>query len=336
MSAKINKSWEKTRVDVHSPNGVQELRRNVKWGLTRKYMGIAETMFRYEGLDAPQFEDMSIMSRDQVPEKFLMRNGSCVWFRDPATGQMHCLPYVADTGINMYGNPSGWYPVPVGWDDTQRGRNPAIDRIRDTRLDATNSVLMQNDIFAGNDYAFIESMVNELVDNILTTNQLQLIAKAPFVFNVTEDNLLSAKNFFLAMCEDRPAIFVNSFGDKPQPVLESTQMKIDPALFEIFDRFECQILEYIGFPCVPITKRAQQTVSEVQSNEAKIYMRRQEKLKQRANACDRINAMFGTSLRCVSVIDEDLASPEADSEGGENAENGGDDDAQSGGDGSDS
>ena len=336
MSAKINKSWEKTRVDVHSPNGVQELRRNVKWGLTRKYMGIAETMFRYEGLDAPQFEDMGIMSRDQVPEKFLMRNGSCVWFQDPATGQMHCLPYVADTGINMYGNPSGWYPVPVGWDDTQRGRNPAIDRIRDTRLDATNSVLMMNDIFAGNDYAFIESMVNELVDNILTTNQLQLIAKAPFVFNVTEDNLLSAKNFFLAMCEDRPAIFVNSFGDKPQPVLESTQMKIDPALFEIFDRFECQILEYLGFPCVPITKRAQQSVSEVQSNDAKIYMRRQEKLKQRSNACDRINAMFGTSLRCVSVIDEDLASPEADSEGGENAENGGDDDAQSGGDGSDS
>ncbi len=336
MSAKINKSWEKTRVDVHSPNGVADLRRNVKWGLMRKYMGIAETMFRYEGLDASQFEDMGIMSRDQVPEKFLMRNGSCVWFSDPATGQMHCLPYVADTGINMYGNPSGWYPVPVGWDDTQRGRNPAIDRIRDTRLDATNSVLMMNDIFAGNDYAFIESMVNELVDNILTTNQLQLIAKAPFVFNVNEDNLLSAKNFFLAMCEDRPAIFVNSFGDKPQPVLESTQMKIDPALFEIFDRFECQILEYLGFPCVPITKRAQQTVSEVQSNDGKIYMRRQEKLKQRANACDRINAMFGTSLRCVSVIDEDLASPEADSEGGENAENGGDDSAQSGGDGSDS
>ena len=336
MSQKISKSWEKTRVDVHSPTGVADLRRNVKWGLMRKYMGIAETMFRYEGLDAPAFEDMGIMSRDQVPEKFLMRNGSCVWFQDPATGQMHCLPYVADTGINMYGNPSGWYPVPVGWDDTQRGRNPAIDRIRDTRLDATNSVLMNNDIFAGNDYAYIESMVNELVDNTLTMNQLQLIAKAPFVFNVTEDNLLSAKNFFLAMCEDRPAIFVNSFGDKPQPVLESTQMKIDPALFELFDRFECQILEYLGFPCVPITKRAQQSVSEVQSNDAKIYMRRQEKLKQRSNACDRINAMFGVSLRCVSVIDEDLASPEADSEGGENAENGGDDDAQSGGDGSDS
>ena len=317
MSAKINKSWEKTRVDVHSPNGVQELRRNVKWGLMRKYMGIAESMYRYEGLDDPVFEDMNIMSRDQVPEKFLMRNGSCVWFRDKKTGQIHCLPYVADTGINMYGNPSGWYPVPVGWDDTKRGMNPAIDRIRDTRLDGTDSVLLNNDTFAGNDYAFIESMVNELVDNILTTNQLQLIAKAPFVFNVTEDNLLSAKNFFLAMCEDRPAIFVSAYGDKPQPVLESTQMKIDPALFEILDRFECQILEYLGFPCVPITKRAQQTVSEVQSNDGKIYTRRQEKLKQRSNACDRINAMFGTSLRCVSVIDEDLASPEADSEGTE-------------------
>ena len=64
------------------------------------------------------------------------------------------------------------------------------------------------------------------------------------------------------------------------------------------------MLEYIGFPCVPITKRAQQSVSEVQSNDAKIYMRRQEKLRQRQMAVDRLNRMFGTSLSVVSVIDE--------------------------------
>ena len=147
-------------------------------------------------------------------------------------------------------------------------------------------------------------MVAELVDNVLTMNQLQLIAKSPFVFNVTEDNMLTAKNFFLAMCEDRPAIFTNSNGERPMPVVESTQMMIDPALFELYDRFECQILEYIGFPCVPITKRAQQSVSEVQSNDSKIYVRRMEKLNQRIKACERINSMFGTDLSVVSVVDE--------------------------------
>lgn len=302
MTSKINKSWEKSRNEVHSPKGVEKLREDVRYGLMRKYMGIAETMFRYDGMEDERFQDMQVMSQDTVPEQFLMRNGQCVWFT--IAGQVHCLPLVMSGGINIYGKMSSWYPVPVGWDDTKRGQSEEVDRIRDTLLDVNNSVVMRNDLFGGSDLPYIEAMVDELVDNTMTMNQLQLIAKSPFVFNVSEENLLSAKNFFLAMCEDRPAIFTNANGERPVPVVESTQMKIDPALFELFDRFECQILEYLGFPCVPITKRAQQTVSEVQSNDAKIYMRRQEKLRQRQKACERINEMFGTNLRCISVIDE--------------------------------
>ena len=306
MTSKINKSWEKTRDEVHSPDGVKELREAVRFGLTKKYIGIAESMFRYDGLDDPIFEDMTVMSQDTVPEVFLMRNGQCVWFKDAATEQIHCLPMVQDGSINMYGKPSAWYPVPVGWTDTlsPETRDGPMARIRNTKLTALDSVVMRNDLFGGNDESYIKAMVNELVDNTLTMNQLQLIAKAPFIFNVTEDNLLSAKNFFLALCSDKPAIFTNAFGEKPIPVVESTQMKIDPALFELYDRFECQVLEYLGFPCVPITKRAQQSVSEVQSNADKIYVKRMEKLHQREQACERINAMFGTNLKCISVIDE--------------------------------
>ena len=80
MMSKINRSWERTRMDTHSPTGVEELRRDVKYGLMRKYMGIAETMFRYDGLDDKRFEDMTTMSQNTVPELFLMRNGECVWF----------------------------------------------------------------------------------------------------------------------------------------------------------------------------------------------------------------------------------------------------------------
>lgn len=313
--SKINKSWERTRSDTHSPPGVETLRRDVKYGLMRKYIGLAETMFRYDGLDDPKFKDMSIMSQDTVPEIFLFRNGECVWFENH--GAIHCLPMVQDNAINIYGKPSGWYPVPVGWTDNLRG-DPAMKDIvemRDTLLNAENSVVMRNDLFGGNDIAFVEAMVNELVDNVMTMNQLQLIAKCPFVFNVTEDNLLSAKNYFLALSSDKPAIFTNANGERPVPVVEVTNNKIDPALFELFDRFECQILEYLGFPCVPITKRAQQSVSEVQSNDAKIALRRREKLRQREMAVDRINEMFGTSLSVVSVIDELQEDAEMDANG---------------------
>lgn len=303
MTRRLNKSWEKAYLDeVHSPEGVEKLREAVRFGLQKKYKGLAETMFRYEF--GPGFEDMQVMSQDTVPEIFLMKNGQCVWFNDTATGQTHCLPLVMKGGVNMYGKMVNWSPVPVGWTDTLRGRNIAMDRIRDMELNAENSVIMKNDLFGGNDESYIDAMISELVDNTLTMNQLQLIAKAPFVFNVTEDNLLSAKNFFLAMSTDRPAIFTNAMGEKPLPVLESTQVKIDPALFELFDRFECQILEYIGFPCVPITKRAQQTVSEVTENDDKIRVRRMEKLKQREMACERIKEVLGRDVKVISVIDE--------------------------------
>lgn len=301
--SKLNKSWEKSHEDIHSPLGVEQLQENLKDGLIRFFGGIAESMWRYEGMaDDERFQTMLEMSRDTVPEKFLLRNGQCVWFE--YNGQIQCLPLVQGLGINIYGNPVEWYPVPVGWSDINRGKNVIADQIRDTRLDWSNSVLMQNDMFKTAEMNYIEQLVKELVDNTMTMNQLQLLAKSPYIFNVTEDNLLTAKNFMLALSSNKPAIFINREGEKPIPAVELSEAKIDPALFELYDRFECQLLEFIGFPCVPITKRAQQSVSEVESHEMKIYARRQEKLKMRERAVERVNRMFGTNISVVSVVDE--------------------------------
>lgn len=318
MSKRDPAPWERpprNKDQIHSPAGVEALRDSVRFGLLRFYTGIAESMWRWEF--PSDFDDMVAMSRGTVPEKFLFRNGTCCVFRLPGTDQCHILPLVMDSnGINIYGQPAGWSPVPVGW---VQGTNTVMDSIRSLKLNDENSVVIQNDLFSGSDIDFISAMVNELVDNVLTLNQLQLIAKCPFVFNVEQDNLLSAKQFFLSLCQDKPAIFINSRGDKPVPVVESTQMQIDPALFEIFDRFECLILTYIGFPCVPITKRAQQTVSEVQSNDAKLYARRMEKYNQRKRACERMAEVLGVEVNVVSVIDEDIAEAAEDAATGQEA-----------------
>lgn len=319
MTSKLNKSWEKSRSDFYSPIGIEELKRDVKDGLYRFYTGIAESMWRYE-YDGDAFELMRRMSRDTVPEKFLFQNGSCAWFKDELSQTIHCLPYTMDSnGINMYGYPMQWSPIPVGWDDNKL-MPLEMKRIHDMKLNDENSVIMRNDLFGGSDQAFTVQLVNELVENVLTLNQLQLLSKMPFVFNVTDDNLLTAKNVFLAICENRPVIFTNALGDKPLPTVESTGIKIDPSLFEIFDRFECMLLTYYGFPCVPITKRAQQTVSEVQSNDSKLYARRMEKLNQREIACERIGKVLGGTIRVVSVVDELSKQAQKDAEGTEEPE----------------
>lgn len=302
MSKKINPSWERTKDNIHSPAGIKDLKESLKWGLTRLYSGIAETMFRYDGIEDDKFYDMNVMSQHTMPEALLLNNGQCVWFE--WHGAIHCLPMVHQGQINIYGKPAVWSPIPIGWTDNLEGQPSDVSAIRALKLTYEDSVVMKNDVFGGPDKDYINAMVNELVDNTLTMNQLQLLAKAPFVFNVSEDNLLTAKNYFLALSTDMPAIFTNSLGDSASPVVEPTNVTIDTGLFELYDRFECQLLQYLGFPCVPITKRAQQSVSEVQSNDAMVYIRRMEKLKQREMAVNRINELFGTNLSVVSVIDE--------------------------------
>lgn len=306
MSSKLNKSWEQIRTEVHSPEGVESLKRSVKAGLFRKYSGLIESMFRYE-YGSDRFDDMRVMSQDTAPEKFLFRNGECVWFLDDKTNQIHSLPFVVDGGINIYGRPTAWFPVPVGYSDDKRGTySDEVERIRSRRLTALDSVIMRNNMFGTGDFDYVDSMVNELVDNVLTMNQLQLLAAYPFVFNVTEDNLLTAKNFFLAVADHRPVIFTNALGDKIVPAVEKIETKIDPALFELFDRFECQLLESVGFPCVPITKRAQQSVNEVESHEEMVFTKRQERLRMREVACERISEIFGVTITVHSVLDEEF------------------------------
>lgn len=309
-------SWERPRFpykDVHAPAGVDSLRRTVSDALIAKYAGIDEMLYRWDGMDkSPWFEDALKMSQDTVPEVPLFRNGQVCVFETAA--QLHILPLTYDGGINIYGKMSHWHPVPVGWDDPN-ARTDAMRMIHDLDLTYDNSVIIRNDLFGRSDLPMIESMVSLLVDNTLTLNQLQLLAKSPYIFNVTENNLLSAKQFFLSICQDKPVIYTNADGERIVPQTEQTPAKIDPALFDLFDHWETLVLEQLGIPCVPITKRAQQTVSEISSNDEKIRLRRLEKWAQRNRAANRINEMWGTNLKVVSVIDEDIEKSEMDANG---------------------
>jgi len=299
---RIEPSWEKARkADIHSPQGVRELREEAKAALMRKYTGLAQGMFRWEFDDS--FSDMTVMSQGEAPEKYLWLNGSACVFE--LEGQHHILPWTMNTGLNLYGMPASWHAVPVstayGAAYTQGG-NALFDRIIGTPLDQESSVIIRNDLLSGTDKAFVSKMVDMLVDNILTENQLQLIARAPVVFNVSEDNLLSAKNYFKSVSDCRPVIFTNSNGEGIDPVVPLNG-KIDPSVFELFDRVECLILDQLGYPCTPITKRAQQSVSEVESNGDKLKARRDEKLRQREIACDRMKEVFGATVSVESVVD---------------------------------
>lgn len=281
---KVIPSWEKEYADrgVHAPLGVKELRKNLKDGLRRRYIGYAENMFRYNFPD-PVFDDMKLMSRENVPEKWLVQGGQCAAVED--NGQIHILLMVLQEGLNIYGYQNEWRVIPAGYESIpdQPTGNPVFDRLMFTPRSYDNSVIIRNDCFGSSDLAFIDSMVDELVDNMLTLNQLQLLAKAPFVFRCPANSsaLKDAKNFYLALSLDYPTIFTDEGVDISDLIVQ-TGVQVDTGLLDLFRHWENILLEQLGIPgSVQNTKRAQQSVEEVTMADDKTTLRRQEKFLER-------------------------------------------------------
>lgn len=258
-----------------------------------------------------EFEDFLLMTRDDEPEKTLLRSGQGAFFK--VGEQIHFLPIVNDSSINMYGNPVGYNPVPVGWESTPTGVSTEMDTIRNMRLTPENSVLMRDNIFGRSDYGMITKMVDALVDTMLTVNQLTLLAKSPYIFRVNEMNKLDAKNFFLALSQDYPAIFKYDSSEEMEPVTEATGVTIDTGLFDVYRQWENILLEQLGVPgSQPTQKRAQQSVAEVTLGDDMVSIRRKEKFRMRQNACDRMKDLWGVTVTVESLIDSQADEQEMD------------------------
>ena len=301
--SKLNKSWENTEKDrAFSPPGIDALRDAVTYGLRKKYYGIAQSRFKWKF--GSEFDDCVLMSKGLQPERTLFEQGEAVIFRDDKTDQCHILPLTYDGGINIYGNFTEWHPVPVGWTEGRIANyGDAISRLMSMKLNAENSVIIRNDRFGTGDKNFIDSMIRELTECMLTDHQLILLSRMPMVFSVDQDNLLTAKKIYLSLADGQPVIYKNNLGENVEYTVP-TGVKIDTGLFELFDRFECQILDYLGTSCVPITKRAQQSVAEVESNSDKISLRLQEYLSERENACDKVREILSAELSVENVIEQ--------------------------------
>ena len=305
MSKVVKPSWEypgKKAESIHSPRGIAEFRGTLKNALVRRYAGMAESMWEWD-LSDDAFEDFRLMTRWTEPESTLLRTQG-VWFKIPSTGQWGFLPAVMDGGINIFGKQNSWHPMPIGYLESDRGKDPVRDSVRDLQLDATNSVLMQDNLFGQSDYQMIIQCVDALVDNCLTLSQLQLLAKSPFVFRCTDNNINDAKQFFNSLSSDDPAYFRYADTEDQLPVIESTGVAVDPGLFDLFRHWENLLLQQLGIPGAQVTqKRTVQTEDEINLADDMVTLRRQEKYRMRKLACDRLNELAGTHVTVTSVID---------------------------------
>jgi hypothetical protein len=266
-------------------------------------------MFKWD-LSDPALQAMQDMSQGTAPERWLYEKGQTIAVM--IGDDLHFLPAVGE-GVNMYGQPQRWRVQP----DAVNGY--LYETLIGKTWTSEDSVVVRNASDRSADMPFMTTIARQLADCDLSINQMQLLAGTPVAFAVDESNVLTARNVYMAMAERVPAVFMSPYGQDSEPKVMDLGKRLDPAVFDVWDHWMSEGLSYLGIPTVEITKRAQQTVGEIESGTDKAMARRAEKLRMREWACERARKVFGVEMS-VSLTEigetEEVEEDDSDSAAG--------------------
>lgn len=239
-----------------------------------RLLAIAMSMFKWDGL--PETVDKRYL------ELTLNTNFVSVFFQDEVMGFL-ALPV-------MTGAPFSVYNIPT-WRMAY-----AVNNYR-CYLDASNSVLIYNDVLHRTDinsielYAYRLYMLQRAID--VNVNR----SKMPLIVTCTEQQKLTMENLMMKWQGNTPFIF----GDKN---LDLNQIKVLPLDGDyIIDRLQTQLAEewnkaltYLGIPNMEIIKRERMLRDEVNRQQGGAFAMQDVRLLARNEACKEINGMFSLNV----------------------------------------
>lgn len=220
-----------------------------------------------------------------IIERFLYDVGCVVYFDNDNYGNL-VLPPVAFTNLNVYGVPQVYGAQGVNGEYF-------------SGLDADNSVLIKNTPNFVPTRIYIETLCESLADVIQARKVNVNATKTPFVIEGEEQEVLSMKNLYEQISGNKAVIYKNK--TKAQTSLSLNVLKTDAPytadkLTALKNAIECDALTYLGLNNNNIEKKERLVSGEVEANneiiENYLFMR----LKERKDAVEKINKMFGTKI----------------------------------------
>lgn len=216
----------------------------------------------------------------------LFNTGAAVFFYDPSIG--YCvLPAAMEGDLDVYWEPTRWSVI-GGAGLTKQ-------------LDATNSVLIRNNLFGAPTITDVEFFARKIT-NIERTISTQLeLMKMPFLVKTTDKTLLSYKNILERKREGDLAIFVSPkvSGDDFQVFGTPTPFVLD-RLYDYRNEIEAEFMGMLGYNNNPAEKKERLLVDEVTANDEFTEQGYAGMMLQcRRDACKKINKLFGLNMDCV-------------------------------------
>lgn len=218
-------------------------------------------------------------------EDYLFSEGRCMFFKDDKLGFM--VTKCADGGmVNLYDEPTKLRPVATNYKGNTKTYERNIDcvliRNNDSMLPTSSTVKL---------YAY-------KLTNISRTIDINIDAmKTPVLITCNEKQRMTLKNVYAQWNGFEPVIF----GSKDLDLSGIQVLKTDAPV--VFDKLQIEknhmwneCMTFLGINNANMDKRERLVDDEVQANNEQIEMFAQTMFKSRQQACDEINALFGTNI----------------------------------------
>jgi len=248
----------------------------------RYFLARLQSMFIYEGLP------------DTIPQKWLenllLVNGSCVWIMNGDKGLI-----VTRAGIG--GEPDVYY-IPTKAIVANPYVEEGVDRTYTRDVDC---VLMVNDTYAQGLLPLIKKYSAMLVENEITMNIADVMARASILLSAADDETKASAELWLKrLIEGQLGIIGETdfvLSDKALTVNNlSNAASMLTDLIEYQQYIKASFYNDIGLQSNYNMKREAINSNESQLNEDMLHPLIDNMLKERQDALEKVNAMFGTNI----------------------------------------
>lgn len=256
---------------------------------------IARSVFEWSGLEELGIDEKWI-------EKYLFRDGSCVFYRDPIFGLMVTRMNPAGN-YNHYDEPTVIQPYATGY--TYTGE-PLINNV--------NCVIIRNNDDMLPTLPTVELYALKLTNIDRTIDVNVQAQKMPIIIKCSDKQKMTLKQVIIQRDDNEPVIFGDKSLDTEMIEVLNTNAPI------VFDKLELQkhmvwneCMSMLGVNNANQDKRERLVADEVQANNEQVEINYEIMLKARELACEKINKMFGTNISVkkrvenVDIVESDVA-----------------------------
>ena len=186
-------------------------------------------------------------------------------------------------------------------------------------LTPADSVLIYNNMLHANTFPVAEMYARRLyqIDRTIDINAKAM--RSPKVIKCNDKQRLSVVNFLKQLDGGETNIIVDSSLNLSDiSVLDISSPYVCDKLQELKVQIWNEALTYLGISNSVVNKKERLITDEIITNQGSMFASRNSALEERQNACEKINAMFGTNIQVdfndamISEVQEDLVRSDSD------------------------